>query len=185
MRHDEPIDRNDSERATFVAVGDLVLWPQSVGDRAVTTREADTWPAFALVVGERRDLLGSRARVLFDLLENTRQSPEALVVSGRSRWTVVDPVKALFRLRLHIESPPAFDLDVLVPARRLVGLLHAVARGAPIGLTTNRHIRELGSTVDIRQVLQHVVVVRCPPVPGLAELADELLWTMAPGHRRL
>lgn len=107
------------------------------------------------------------------------QLAESLIVSGRSRWTVVDPVRALLRLRLHVEEPAAFDVEVLVPARRLVGLLPAVAQGVPIGLTTNRRLHALGSTVDIRTVLRHVVVVRCPAEPGLAELADELLWSMA------
>ena len=173
MRHDSP-----AERATLVAVGDLLLWPQSVGDRVVTTREAGRWPAFALVVGERSDLRDSPARGLLELLADAPRLAESLVVSGRSRWTVVDPVRALLRLRLRVEEP-AFDVEVLVPARRLVGLLSAVAQGVPIGLTTNRQLHALGSTVDIRRVLRHVVVVRCPAEPGLAELADELLWSMA------
>lgn len=173
MRRDGPI-----EKATLVAVGDLLLWPQSVGDRPVTTREADTWPAFVLVIGERRDLRNSPARGLMDLLAGTWEAGDPLVVSGRSRWTVVDPVKALLRLGLHVEEPAGFDVDVLVPARRLAGLLSAVANGTPIALTTNRHLSSLGSAVDIRRVLQHVVVVRCPPVPDLAELADELMWSM-------
>lgn len=173
MRPDGPV-----EKATLVAVGDLLLWPQSVGDRLVTTREADTWPAFVLVVGERRDLRNSPARGLMDLLAGTREAGDPPVFSGRSRWTVVDPVKTLLRLGLHVEEPVAFEVDVLVPARRLAGLLSSVARGTPVALTTNRHLRSLGSDVDIRRVLQHVVVVRCPPAPDLAELADELLWSM-------
>ncbi|HEU5485638.1 MAG TPA: hypothetical protein VFU98_12090 [Microlunatus sp.] len=159
-------------------MSDLLLWPQSVGDRAVTTQEAGTWPAFVLVIGEPRDLRDSTARVLFDMLADTTRSAGSVVVDGRSRWSVVDPAKALFRLGLHGDSPAAFGIDVLVPARRLVRLLPAVARGVPIGLTTPRRQRALGSAVDIRRVLRHVVVVRSPPAPGLAERADAVLSSM-------
>lgn len=178
VRHG-PVERNDRKRATLVAVGELLLWPQSVGDRAVTTREAHEWPAFGLLLGERRDLLGSSARALFELMAGVRRSAEPSVVTGQWRWTVVDPVKALLRLRLEAEKPVTFGVDVLVPAARLLGLLPAVARGAPIGLTTSRYARDLGGSVAVRQVLRHVVLVRGQPVPELADIADELIWSGA------
>lgn len=181
LRGDGPVAKND-QRPTLVAVGELLLWPQSVGDSAVTTVEAHDWPAFGLLVGERRDLLGSPARALFDLLDGVRQAAEPAVVTGRSRWTVVDPVRALLRLRFQAEHPVTFGVDILVPAERLLGLLPAVAHGAPIGVTTSRHARDLGGSVDVREVLRHVVLLRCPPVPGLAELADELIWSRPLGR---
>ncbi len=189
MRHDDrPIKSGDSERAMFVAVGELLLWPQGVGDRAVTVEEAGGWPAFALVVGERRDLLDSPARALFDLLEYLRRTESPVTVNARCRWTVVNAPTALLRLTIQAQQPVLFDADVLVPAGRLLGLLPAVARGTPFGLTTNRHLQGLGGTVDVRRVLRHVVLVHSRPVPELAEIADELLWTrpagQQPGGRR-
>lgn len=166
----------------MVAVGELLLWPQSVGHGAVTREEAGGWPAFALLVGERRDLLTTRARLLFDLLAEARRSAEPVVMTGRWGWTVVDPVKALLRLSLQVHDPAPFDVDVLVPAERVLGLLPVVARGAPIGLTTRRHAHDLGGCVDVRAVLRRAVLVRGQPVPGLAELADELIWSMPSGH---
>lgn len=189
MRHnDGPNESGGSARATFVAVGERLLWPQSVGDRAVTTGEASGWPAFAIVVGERRDLLDSPARALFDLLEHVRRTARPATITARCRWTIANSPTALLRLTLHAQRPVIFDADVLVPAARLLGLLPAVARGIPFGLTTNRHLGALGDTVAVRRVLQHVVLVHSPPVPELAEIADELIWSRPaerqPGHRR-
>ncbi len=181
-RDDRPIDSGDSGRATIVAVGELVLWPQSVGDRAVTTGEAGGWPSFVLVVGERRDLLDSPARVLFDLLAHVRRTERPVTVTARCRWSVANAPTALLRLTLQAQQPVLFDADVLVPAARLLGLLPAVARGTPFGLTTHRHLQGLGDTVDVRRVLRHVVLVRSSPVPELAEIADELIWSRPPGR---
>jgi hypothetical protein len=177
MSRDQPTETHGQGWTTLVVVSELLLWPQSVGDRVVTAQEAGEWPAFALVVGEDRDLRGTPAQVLLDLLERGRRSAEVVTVTGRGRWTVVDADSALLRLRLHARSPVAFDVDILVPAIRVLGLLPAVARGAAIGLTTHRHVRELGDTLDVREVLRHVVLVRCQPVPELTELADELIWS--------
>ncbi len=95
---------------------------------------------------------------------------------------------ALLRLTLQARQPVLFDADVLVPAARLLGLLPAVARGTPFGLTTNRHLQGLGDTVDVRRVLRHVVLVSGSPVPELAEIANELTWSrpagQLPGRRR-
>jgi hypothetical protein len=182
-RDDRPIKNGESERATFVAAGELLLWPQSVGDRAVTTGEAGRWPAFALVVGERRDLLGSPARALFDMLEHVRRTERPATVTGRCQWSVANAPTALLRLTLQARQPVVFDADVLVPATRLLGLLPAVARGTPFGLTTNRQLHGLGDTVDVRRVLRHVVLVDSPPVPRLAEIADELIGTRPAGRQ--
>ncbi len=184
MRHDDGrIESGDSGRATFVAVGELLLWPQSVGDRAVTATEAGDWPAFVLVVCERRDLLDSPARALLDLLEHVRQTARPVTVTARCRWAVANSPTALIRLTLDACQPVLFDADVLVPAARLLGLLPAVARGIPFGVTTNRHPRELGDTVDVRRVLRHVVLVHSPPAPELAEIAEELIWSRPPGQQ--
>ncbi|MFI7679118.1 hypothetical protein [Actinophytocola sp. NPDC049390] len=179
-RDDRPIESGGPVRATFVAVGELLLWPQSVRDRAVTTEEAAAWPAFALVVGERRDLLDSPARALLDLLEHVRRTERPVSVAARCRWTVANAPTALLRLTVQARQPILFDVDILVPTARLLGLLPAVARGVPFALTTNRHLRDLGDAVDVRRVLRHVVVVQSPPVPELAEIADELAWSRPP-----
>ncbi len=168
--------RRTGQPATMVAIEVMSLWPQSVGPRAVTVREADLWPVFALVIGERRDLLHTSAKALFGLLDGLRHAEEAVVVSGRCRWAVVDSENALLRLTLQAESPVVFETDILVPAERVLGLLDTVARGTTIGLTTRRHARGLTGRVDVGHVARHMVLVHCRPSPDLAELADELCW---------
>lgn len=164
------VDRH--QQATMVAVEVVLLWPQGVGAGPVTVDEAGLWPVFVLVVGERRDLLSSSARSLFDLLDAPKRPDEITVVRGRTHWTIVDSRQALLRLSVRADVPVGFESDILVPAERVLGILDVVARGATIGITTRRHAVGLRDRVDIHAALRHVVLLSCPPSVELGALAQ-------------
>jgi hypothetical protein len=158
----------------MVAIEVVLLWPQGVHNEPTTVDEAGLWPVFVLVVGERRDLLASSARPLFDLLDTQKGPDEITVVGGRTRWAVVDPRHALLCLTILADAPVRFESDILVPAERVLGVLDVVARGATIGITTRRHAADLRDRVDVRAALRHLVLLSCPPSPELAGLTQEL-----------
>jgi hypothetical protein len=163
----------EQQAPTMVAIEVVLLWPQEVG-KPVTVDEAGLWPVFVLVVGERRDLLTTSTKPLFDLLDTVKAPDEITVAVGRTRWTVVDPRHALLRLTVRADAPVQFEADILVPAERVLGVLDVVTRGATIGITTRRQAADLHDRVDVRTALRHVVLLSCPPSAELGELTQEL-----------
>ncbi|HEX2131219.1 MAG TPA: hypothetical protein VHH15_06630, partial [Actinophytocola sp.] len=114
-----------------------------------------------------------RTRVLTDLLDE----PDRLVVlDGEADWTVLDAAHPLLRLALRATAPVRLDLDVVVPARPVVGLLDELARGVTVGITTRRHA---GTFLDgearpaPRQLLRRMVLVNARPAAELAALATD------------
>lgn len=172
-------DMARQQPTTVIATDVVTLWPQGLGARAVTVDEARMWPVFVLVVNERRDLVTSSARALFDLLDSPRRRDEITAVRGSTHWTVVDWRRALLRLTVRADAPVRFESDILMSAGRVLGILDVVARGAAIGITTRRHADSLGDRVDIRTALRHVVLVNCAPSVELDALAH-LLWGAQP-----
>jgi len=163
--------------ATLVALEVLLLWPRGVGPSPVTAEEAGRWPVFVLVVGERPRAEIPSAEPLFDLLDAPRLGGEMALVTGHCRWSIVDPRNALLKVAVRAQAPRRFELDVLVPARRVLGVLDVVARGATIGVTTSRHVGKLTGRVDIRQALHELVLIGCEPSTELATMADLLRRT--------
>ncbi len=158
---------------TLVALEVLLLWPRGIGPVA-TVEEAGLWPVFVLVVGERPQPGSPSATALFDLVDRPRQGSEMAVVAARCRWSILDPRNALLKIAVDAEAPERFAVDILVPARQVLGVLDVVARGATIGITTSRHVGRLSGRVDIRQALHEVVLLSCEPSTELATLADLL-----------
>jgi hypothetical protein len=162
------------QRSVLVALEVMLLWPRGVGGPAVSAEEASLWPVFAVVVGDRP--ASSSATTLFDLLNRPRRDGELAVVSARYRWSVQDPRNALLRLAIRGDAPVRFATDIIFPARRIIGVLDVVARGATIAITTNRRAARLaGRGVDIRRALNELVLLSCPSSGELATLADTLV----------
>lgn len=173
-----PVPSRD-QVANLVAIEVLLLWPRGVGPSA-TVEEAGLWPVFVLVVGERSRSEMPSAAPLFDLLDRPRHGSEMAVVSARCVWSIVDPRNALLKVAVRVDAPERFAVDVLVPARRVLGVLDVVSHGATIGVTTSRHVRKLIGRVDIRQALHEVVLLSCEPSTELAALAHLLRATSPP-----
>lgn len=168
------VDRG-GDAATLVAIEVLLLWPRGVGPQAATVEEAGLWPVFVLVVGERQRSEVSTAEPLFELVDRPRQGGEMAVVSARCRWSIVASRNALLKIEVRADAPERFAADILLPARRVLGVLNMVARGATIGVTTSRHVNKLVGRVDIRQALHEVVLLGCEPSTELAALVPLLL----------
>jgi hypothetical protein len=161
---------NHDQGPTLVATEVVLLWPRGLGDTA-TVEDAGLWPVFVVVVGERPDAEQTMATPLFELLDRPRHSNEMTVVTGRCGWSILDAQNALLKFRVHATAPVQFAAQIIIPARRVLGLLDVVARGATIGITTHRRARVLDRQVGVREALREVVLLSCAPSSELATLA--------------
>lgn len=173
--------RGGDRAVTLVATEVVLLWPRGV-DPPATVAEAGLWPVFVLVVGERSEVDAPAAAPLFELINRPRRGSELSVVSARCRWSIVDARNALVKIAMRAESPEPFTAEILLPARRVLGILEVAARGATIGVTTPSHAAKLSGRVDIRHALHEIVLVSCEPSMELARLADLLHRTVGPRH---
>jgi hypothetical protein len=173
-------DSGDGRPAVLVATEVVLLWPRAIGSPA-TVDEAGRWPVFVLVVGDRTRSDVPSAVPLLDLVDHPRHANEPAAVAVSCRWSVVDARNALLRAAVRAEGPVPFAVEILVPARHVLGVLDVAARGATIGLTTARHSAKLSGRVDIRRVLQCVVLLSCGPSAELARLAGLLESIVEPG----
>lgn len=153
----------------------LLLWPREVGSPA-TVAEAGLWPVFVMVVEDPEGPFAPGP--LLELLDRPRRD-EPAVVAARCRWSILDHGTAVLKVTVRTARPRRFLGELHVPARQVVGVLDVVARGATIGVTTDRHVGELTGRVDIRTVLREVVLLRCEPSADLATLADLLGATVS------
>ena len=162
-----------------MAVEVLLLWPRGVTSPSTTAEEAGLWPVFAMVVTEPEDPAG--ARPLFDLLARPKHDHELTVVTARTGWSVLDAANALLDMRVRANAPVGFDLRILLPSAKVLGILDVVARGATVGITTRARADRLRGRVDIGAVLREVVLLSCPPSVELSALAHTLHSTWGGG----
>ncbi len=153
----------------------LLLWPRGLAGGPSTVEETRLWPVFVMVVTEPGDEDAGASRPLFDLLDRPKRDNELTVVTAESAWSVLDRANALLGVTVHAVAPVAFDLRILLPAARVLGILDVVASGATIGITTRHRADRLRGRVDIRTALHDVVLVSSPPSLELAALAHTLL----------
>jgi len=159
-----------------VAVEVVMLWPRDVGGAAVTFGEAGLWPVFVMVVDDSREPPAPAAKPLFDLLDRPKQAGELTVLTGGCRWSIVDPRTALLWCDVQAANPVPFDVRIMLPAERVLGILDVVARGdATIGITGRRHAWRLTGRVDVRAALRDVVLLSCAPSSELATIGRTLL----------
>lgn len=161
-------------RPNLVAREALLLWPRRVGRSAATIQEAGLWPVFAVVLGEREPDEDPGVLPLYDLLERPEHLERICVVEGRCQWTIIDPRHALLELSVHATAPVRFDVDIILPARQVLGTLTLLARGGTVAITTQRHLETLIPRADIRDALTKLVLFSCPPSAELEALASSV-----------
>lgn len=158
-----------------VAVEVVLLWPRDVGPAVVSSDEAGLWPVFVVVVEDPPDP-AAPALPFFDLLDRPKGAGELTVVTGQCRWSIVDPRNALLWCDVHADSPVPFDVRIMLPAERVLGILDLVANGgATIGFANRRHAGRLRGRIDVRGALRDVVLLSCPPSGELTAIEHALL----------
>ncbi len=177
---DQAGGRDGRRPAVLVATEAVLLWPREIRSPA-TVDEAGVWPVFVLVVIERPPAEVPSAAPLLELVNRAHRGDGPVIAATRCSWSVVDARNALLKVAVRAAAPEPFTAEILVPARHVLGVLDAVARGATIGVTTARHSPQLVSRVDIRHVLDGVVLLSCAPSAELARLATLMRRAVEPG----
>ncbi|CAM3825451.1 hypothetical protein KIPE111705_26800 [Kibdelosporangium persicum] len=158
-------------RPNLVAREALLLWPRRVAVSAATVQEADLWPVFAVVLGEREPDEDPGVLPLYELLERPEHLDRISVVQARCHWTIIDPRHALLELSVRAKAPVRFDVDIILPARSVLNALDLLARGGTVAITTQRHSGTLTPRTDIRDALTKLVLISCPPSAELEAVA--------------
>lgn len=152
---------------TLVAVEALLLWPNGAAPSHSTK-----WPIFAIVLDEPAAAIPDATRPLFELLDAPKRRSRLTIVRSRCRWTMLNALNARRTVRkfsVRAYSPVKFDVDILLPARPLVGLpTHMVGQpthgGATLALTTRKHAEQIHNGIDFQDALRELVLLtQAPP----------------------
>ena len=153
--------------ATLVAIGAVLLQPREPTSPAGSISDRGPWPIFVVVLPDRAPL-DPGARPLYELLDKPHPN-RILLVDGRYRWSVLDPERALLQLAIRAHAPTMFELDIVVPARRLLGVIDALHPGVTFAVTTRRRADKLTERVVVRDALHEMVLLVNRPVSGTSD----------------
>lgn len=171
---DRPRSGGRTPPPTLLAVEAVLLWPHGEGGSLNATGKRDPWPIFAIVLDERVATIEPSAHQLFDLLDRLSHRDRISVVSSRCQWSTLDARRALLKLSVHANAPVRFDVDILLPARPVLDVLHLLSRGATLAITTQHRARDLTDRVDIHDALRSLVLLSPPSAADLtAVIAPE------------
>jgi hypothetical protein len=156
----------------FVAVGALLLQPRDRDEPVSTIVDRGPWPLFVIVLDDRA-AVDRDAGPLFDLLDRPHAN-RIPMASSRYRWSV-DPSGKVLKLALRIHEPTKLNLDIVMPARSLLGVISQLPAEVTFAITTKQHADKLTERVRIRDALHEMVLLVSPalsgnPHDGLAEL---------------
>lgn len=156
------------EPTTLVAVEALLLWPNGA-----PASHSTKWPILAIVLDEPAAAIPDAARPLFELLDEPKRRSRLTIVSSRCRWTVLNALngrRTVRKFSVQAYAPVNFEVDILLPARPLVGLpAHVLGqpthRGATLALTTREHADQITDGIDFQDALRELVLLtQAPPV---------------------
>ena len=152
----QPTPPDAAPPTPFVAVEALLLQPRDRGGPVATTVDRGPWPILVIVLDDRA-AVHPAAKPLLDLLNRPRASRIAIAHS-RYRWSV-DPVGAVLKFALHTHEPAKSDLDIVMPARPLLGILSQLPPGVTFAVTTKQRADKLTKRVCVRDALHETVLL--------------------------
>ncbi|KAA0015876.1 hypothetical protein [Antrihabitans cavernicola] len=180
-RHLRTIPATAPPPAVLVAVEALLIRPRAdrTRDGARPASVEEPWPIFAVVLADRKAPAVGAARALFDLLDKTKQ---VTIEQCHYAWSTVDAQRALIRLAVRACAPVPFEVDIVLPAQPVLGILAPPNRDATLAITTSRRADRLRNSVDLRTVLDEVVLLSKPASVGTDGLDALLRRTGAHVH---
>ena len=150
----------------------MLLQPRDRDEPVSTIVDRGPWPLFVIVLDDRA-AVDRGAGPLFDLLDRPHANRIPMAHS-RYRWSV-DPSGKVLKLALRIHEPTRLNLDIVMPARSLLGVISQLPAEVTFAITTKQHADKLTERVRIRDALHEMVLLVSPalsgsPHDGLAEL---------------
>jgi hypothetical protein len=177
----QPAALDNMEPAPLVAVGAVLLQPRGRGEPAGTIVDRGSWPIFVIVLDDRA-AAGRGAGPLFDLLDRPHANRIPMAHS-HYRWSISRSGEML-KFALRTLEPTGIDLDIVMPARSLLGVISQLPADATFALTTERHVDKLTERVHVRDALHEMVLLVKPGNrdDGLAELRRSAKSDHAESH---
>lgn len=165
----QPEAPDNKQPAPLVAVGAVLLQPRDRGEPAGTIVDRGSWPIFVIVLDDRA-AADRAAGPLFDLVDRPHANRIPMAHS-HYRWSV-NRSGAILKLAVRTHEPTRIDLDIVMPARSLLGVLSQLPADATFAITTERHADNLTERVHFRDALHEMVLLVSPGNwdDGLAEL---------------
>ncbi len=177
----QPAALDNMQPAPFVAVGAVLLQPRGRGEPAGTIADRGSWPIFVIVLDDRA-AADRGAGPLFDLLDPPRANRIPMAHS-HYRWSMTASGEML-KFALRTLEPTGIDLDIVMPARSLLGVISQLPADATFAITTERHVDKLTKRVHVRDALHEIVLLVSPGIrdDGLAELRRNVRSDDAESH---
>jgi hypothetical protein len=165
----QPAALGDMALAPLVAVGAVLLQPRPRTEPDGTKVDRGSWPIFVIVLNDRA-AADRRAKPLFDLLDRPHAN-RIPITHSHYRWSV-SRSGAMLKLALRSHEPTRIDLDIVMPARSLLGVVTQLPASATFAITTERHADKLTERVHVSDALHEMVLLVSPGNrdDGLAEL---------------
>ncbi|MGW5054329.1 hypothetical protein [Actinokineospora sp. NPDC004072] len=157
----------DARTTVVLAREALLLWPRG-GRQDVDPAVADLWPVFAVVVDDRQLRRAPGGRALMGRIDGRSAFT---LLDGVARWQVLAADAPLLALNVRAEAPVPVGIDLVLPARSLVGELDRLAAGPTVGITTTSRAAGLTAGADVRTALRALALARSAPCPQLGALA--------------
>jgi hypothetical protein len=167
----QPAALDNVQQAPLVAVGAVLLQPRSRIAPAGTIVDRGSWPIFVIVLDDRA-AADRRAEPLFHLLDQPHVNRIPMAHS-HYRWSM-SRSGAMLKLALRSHEPTWNDLDIVMPAQPLLGVLSRLPANATFAITTERHADKLTERVHVRDALHEMVLLvsQGNRDDGLAELRN-------------
>ncbi|MGX7828595.1 hypothetical protein ACTG9Q_26225 [Actinokineospora sp. 24-640] len=156
----------DTRATVLLAREALLLWPRGES-QTVDPAVVDLWPVFAVVVDERHLRRVPGGRSLLSRIDGRRAFT---LLDGVCRWQVLAADAPLLALSVRADAPVPVEVDLVLPARSLVGELGRLAAGPTVGITTTGRAAALSAGADVRSALRVLALARSAPCPELTEL---------------
>ncbi|GGS32220.1 MULTISPECIES: hypothetical protein [Actinokineospora] len=157
----------DARTTVLLASEALLLWPRGESQH-VDPAVADLWPVFAVVVDDRHLRRAPGGRALQGRIDGRHSFT---LLDGVARWQVLTADAPLLGLTVRAEAPVPVGLDLVIPAKSLVGELGRLAAGPTVGITTSGRAAALAAGADVRTALRVLALARSAPCPELTALA--------------
>lgn len=158
----------DARTAVLLAREALLLWPRG-GSHHVDPSVADLWPVFAVVVDDRHLRRAPGGRALLGRIDGRYGFT---LLDGVAQWGVLAADSPLLALSVRAEAPVPVELDLVLPARSLLGELDRLAAGPTVGITTTRRVAALADGAETGAALRALALARSAPSADLVSLAD-------------
>jgi hypothetical protein len=169
-RSSEPTCGAHTQSNTLVAVEALLLWPNGS-----STNHSATWPIVAIVLDRPAASIPDAVRPLFELLDRPEQRSRVTVVRSRCQWTVLNALngrRTVRKFSVRAYAPVNFEVDILLPARPLLGLpTHVLGQpthgGATLALTTRQRAEQITDGIGFQNALRELVILNQAPPDDL------------------